>query len=536
VPRRVVDVGGAALNCPALIGSPQPQRVIVRERDAWPTLTPIAASAYIRAESGAVLARYDINQSRLEAENGDARGSPALKPSRARKPLDRTRHVRQDENLMLTSLSLRRAMKLALPLTCLPLVIASCSGAERKFDRGAGGARNEGGSNNTAGSSAGAEAAGAPDNNDQGGESGEGGASGNAGATENDAGAGGEPATAGSGGTAGDGTASGGTANGGAAGGGGKAGAGTGGAASGSGGAAAGSGGAPPVTVPTIVSVTPTNNAGGVLATTPVKLTFSEAMDTAAVEKALTVSSVAASGLTFSWGSASTVLTITANAGWSYATGTSSSLAALKYTVTLGTAAKDAQGTALGATFSSAFSTRRRITHTFASETAATYSNYGHAVGGDPAMCASATDTTRTGSWTNPGSSGTHYSFITFDVSALGAAGSTNTIESATFRATQTAPDGAFYSAHDVAAAKLAYHAINSDVLDAAITADLGVFCSSASATNPVANVLTSFKTDFDAGNKKHLFRLAPTPIATDSTYAHFSCGGFTLNVTQLVQ
>ncbi|HKO49389.1 MAG TPA: Ig-like domain-containing protein, partial [Polyangiaceae bacterium] len=281
---------------------------------------------------------------------------------------------------------------------------------------------------------------------------------------------------------------------------------------------------------------TPPHNTPGLLASTPIKITFSEAMDTTSVENAFSVSNVASSGLSFGWASASTVLTVTANAGWSYATGTSSALAALKYTATLTAAAKDAQGTALGAPLSYVFSTRRRITHTIASETVGSYSTYGHAVGDDPFMCTSATGTTYVSKWTSQASGGTYYTFITFDVSALGAAGATNTIESATFRSTQLAPTGAFYTSHQVTAAKLAYRAIDDTVLDALVTTDLGVFCQSANTLQPSANVLSSFKADFDTGNKKHLFRLAPNLGTADSTYAHFACGGFTLDVTQLVQ
>ena len=432
---------------------------------------------------------------------------------------------------MVRNFSLWRMAKAVLPFAGLPVVIASCSGTDRQFGSGSGGSGDGGsksaaGSNSTASSGGRDGAAGAAGSHNLPSDAGEGGMSGDAGASGSEAGANGEPA--GSGGTVGGGTAG----SGGTAASGGTAGSGT----AGRGGTGGGGGSAPVVTVPTIVSVTPANSANGVLATTPIKITFSEAMDTTSVENALAVSSVASSGLTFGWGAASTVLTITATAGWPYAVGTSTSLAALKYTVTLGTAAKDAQGTAIGAAFSSAFSTRRRITHTIKSETAGSYSNYGHALGGSPTICASATDSTRVNKWANQGSAGTYYTLVTFDVSALGSAGTTNTIESATFRATQTAPEGTYYATHEVVAAKMAYRPIDDDVLDATVNADLGVFCQSPNTLNPNANILTSFKTDFDAGNKKHLFRLAPNLGGTDTSVAHFACGGFTLDVTQLVQ
>jgi len=85
-----------------------------------------------------------------------------------------------------------------------------------------------------------------------------------------------------------------------------------------------------------------------------------------------------------------------------------------------------------------------------------------------------------------------------------------------------------------VTAAKLAYQLIDSTVLSAPVSAELGVFCTSAQTLMPSANVLTSFKADFEAGNKKHLFRLSPSLGGPDSTVAFFSCGGFNLTVTRL--
>jgi hypothetical protein len=287
-------------------------------------------------------------------------------------------------------------------------------------------------------------------------------------------------------------------------------------------------------TPPTIVSESPANDATGVAATTPLKLVFSEAMDTSSVEAALSISTFAAGELQVSWASGSKSVSILPTGGWKYATGTNPALIPLKYTVTIGAGAKDAQGDALSA-FSWSFSTRRRLTQTLAATSVGSYSDYGHAVGDGPLMCAAETDNVILEKWSSVGSAGTYYAFIAFDAAALGASGASHTIEAASLRATQTAGEGDFYAAHQVVAAKVAYHAIDKDVLGATITSDLGAFASSAKTLHPSIDVLTSFKSDFDAGKNLHLFRLAPNLGPADSTVAHFSCGGFTLEVTHVL-
>lgn len=288
-------------------------------------------------------------------------------------------------------------------------------------------------------------------------------------------------------------------------------------------------------TLPTIVEVSPLSNATGVASATPLKITFSEEMDTSSVEAALGVSTLAGSDLNVSWASGSKVVSILPEGGWKYASGTDPALTALKYTVTLSADAKDAQGDALGEAFSASFSTRRRLTQTLVASSVGSYSDYGHAVGDDPLMCSKDTDSTIVEKWSNPGSAGTYFTFIVFDTSALGVAGANHAIEAVTLLSTQTAGDGDFYSAHQVVAAKLAYHAIDDAVLGSAAKAQLGVFSSSASTLHPSINVLSSFAVDFDAGQTLHLFRLAPSLGSSDSTAAHFLCGGFSLAVTHVL-
>ena len=80
-----------------------------------------------------------------------------------------------------------------------------------------------------------------------------------------------------------------------------------------------------------------------------------------------------------------------------------------------------------------------------------------------------------------------------------------------------------------------AYHAIDKEVLAAAVTAELGIFASTANTLHPALSVLTSLKADFEAGQKQHLFKLSPNLGSADGAVAHFACGDFTLEVTHVL-
>ncbi|HEY3255080.1 MAG TPA: Ig-like domain-containing protein [Polyangiaceae bacterium] len=457
-------------------------------------------------------------------------------------------------------------------LRCVPLAvcafaISACSAPDRSFHRagdgGGGGAQSAGnagkssqggraggtaakggtgGDVNEAGSPD--EAAGAP--SDDGGSS-SGGTS-SAGANSGGVGAGG----AGSGGLSQGGTSGGGAANGGTSGVAGKAGSSTGGGGSagsagkggstGSGGSAGSAGkggsggtaGAGDTTAPTIVSISPTNNATGVKSNASITITFSEVMNSAAATQAMQVGGFTASDLNTSWDAAGKVLTVTPKTGgFAYANGsTPAGTPATKYTVTVGTGATDLAGNPLASVFSSSFTTLRHITQSIASGTAAAYSTYGHAVGDGPVSCPTY-DPLWVDIWTNPGSGGTYYIFIPFDTSVMGSASSI-TLESASFSATQVAASGAFYTSHQVVLKRVTYQAIDKTVLDATVLDSFGVFASSAVA-QPTANVFADLSADITANVRQEMFRLEPTGTADSGTMANFTCSGFYLNVVYTI-
>lgn len=182
---------------------------------------------------------------------------------------------------------------------------------------------------------------------------------------------GGEPSGAGTGGDAG---ASGNAGSGGNAGAGGNVGMGGNGGSGGNagngsnGGTAgnAGTGGTGPVvdkTPPTVVSVTPANDAKGVAANSAITVTWSEPMDKATAQASFQSADLAGK-VTFEWPSA-TVMKVVPVSPLVYATGNHPQLATIAakvYSLTLNTSAKDQAGNALAAAYPLKFSTLRRVT------------------------------------------------------------------------------------------------------------------------------------------------------------------------------
>jgi len=114
--------------------------------------------------------------------------------------------------------------------------------------------------------------------------------------------------------------------------------------------------GAAPVdtTAPKVLSIVPANGAKGVASDAKIVITFSEAVDKASAQAALTTS---AGTLSYAWDASSTVLTATPVSALSYATGAT----ATSYTVQLSTGLKDLANNHSDAAFSSSFSTLRQI-------------------------------------------------------------------------------------------------------------------------------------------------------------------------------
>ncbi len=189
-----------------------------------------------------------------------------------------------------------------------------------------------------------------------------GGSSGGGGSPSHGGGSAGSVSHGGSSGAVGDESNAGAAAVAGAESGGGAAGAGAGGApgagasAGGAPGAGANAGGAAAVdtTPPKVLSILPANGAKGITSDAKIVITFSESVDKASAQAALTSS---AGNLTYAWNADSTVLTATPVTALPYGAGAT----ATSFTVQISTGLEDLANNQLSAAFSSSFSTLRQI-------------------------------------------------------------------------------------------------------------------------------------------------------------------------------
>lgn len=117
----------------------------------------------------------------------------------------------------------------------------------------------------------------------------------------------------------------------------------------------------PDTTPPTLLSITPEDGAEGLPADTVVTLRFSEAMDPSTVHGTLATQDLG--DVDFEWNDAGDTLTIRPWEPLAYAEGDDpEDTPALRYSVILGSAAKDLAGNELGPGAMVTFSTARRIT------------------------------------------------------------------------------------------------------------------------------------------------------------------------------
>jgi Big-like domain-containing protein len=184
---------------------------------------------------------------------------------------------------------------------------------------------------------------------------------------------------------------------------------------------AGGTGGAPGTArvAPSVVSVSPSDGATGVAADAVLTLTFSEAMNTEAVEAAYGSSDLPADAVRFSWSAGDTVLRITPDQPLTRATGSDpATTVAHRYSFQIATAAVDLDGEALPP-FSSSFTTIREISRTLvALQDRSLTGNYrSDDVYGNNSCQELDSTTTCIGDSSNGNS--TYRGFVTFDLSGL---------------------------------------------------------------------------------------------------------------------
>lgn len=196
----------------------------------------------------------------------------------------------------------------------------------------------------------------------------------------------------------------------------------------------------PDTTPPTIVSVSPANNATGVLKDVDIVITFSERMNQAATQAAYQSSTngIRPADVTFSWNTEGTVLTINPNTDLAYATGTNTSVVALTFTFNLTNTATDIAGNQLApATFS--FKTMRDIAQTLNA------TNISGDVRSDGAVNSPDCSDICVGDSASV-SNATYRGFLTFDLSSLASTLESTNILSATLRIYQTSTTGDPYA------------------------------------------------------------------------------------------
>lgn len=253
-------------------------------------------------------------------------------------------------------------------------------------------------------------------------------------------------------------------------------------------------------TAPSIVSITPASGATGVSKTANITVTFSEKMNQAATQSAYQSTDLPASGVTFSWNPAGTVMTINPNADLLYtATGKT-------YAFSLTTTATDMAGNALPATNSS-FKTFRQLTTTLSS-TPALDGN----VRSDGLVSAGNTvlEIGDSGSVANA----TYRGYLSFDLSGLPAGLSSANILGATLSVRQQAVFGNPYTDLDVGVSDLMLDHVNygpsltAADFDPTVYTMLGDMISSTALATYQRSVLSSVQADWTGNRTRSQYRL----------------------------
>lgn len=277
--------------------------------------------------------------------------------------------------------------------------------------------------------------------------------------------------------------------------------------------AACGGAGAPPPdsTPPTVVGLTPGDQATGVAQDATIVITFSEPMNRAATQSAYQSADLPAGDVTFSWNDPGTELTLTPSAPLQY------TAAGKVYALSLDGSATDLVGNALPG-FSSSFRTLRQLSATLGSTPALDgWVRSDGAVNTDGvALLAGDSGTV---------DNATYRSYLSFDLGSLTGV----TVVSATLGAYQNSVTGTPYTGLDVGSSDLRLDHVNyggsltSMDFDPTVYATLGDLSSSATLGVKSLAVLGALNADLAAGRSRSQYRLRFAALTDGDGQADFA-------------
>lgn len=289
---------------------------------------------------------------------------------------------------------------------------------------------------------------------------------------------------------------------------------------------------------PQIVSVSPNDGAVGVTADATVQITFGERMNESSVASAISVSSLPLGELNLSWNADSTVLTISPENGFVYATGVSrETTAARSYSLALTTSATDLAGNGLAIAFSSTFSTLRRIVETVHPTDIAYWGAYYDTMGGDLTNdiyhCPTETGAISIFSNYYQGVYMPVSIYMAMNTAQLGNFDDIQALESAIFKGTQREASEGFFIDNAILLREIEYGWMTDEIRTYTTVALLGNFATS-SAPDPAADITDTFLTEWSSDNAQFLFHLY-AKNAIEGGGVSFSCDGFALEITYLM-
>jgi len=285
------------------------------------------------------------------------------------------------------------------------------------------------------------------------------------------------------------------------------------------------------------VDVSPSTGQTGVASNAKIVVTFSEAMNQTAVRNAYSSARLPPAQVTFSWNAAGTILTITPNNPLPYASGTSPTIPATLFLWEISTAATDLAGNGLAATFSSSFTTLRRITSSVPG------TNVFNLLDGTPIgpsgvvpIACTGTEGNNVGRSVGLAFTSVRKMYITLQIPS--APTGVTAVETAVFRGLQTQVAGDPYSLSVLTADEIPFQGAPGAASNTvAPIRSLGTFSTTASTVAPQVDVTATFAQSFIAAGQETpvMIRLQFGALPSVESLQYFSCSGFLATWTYLV-